>query len=211
MLFRLPPEALVLLIPTLMFALSFHEFAHAWMASKCGDTTAARMGRLTLNPMAHLDPIGSMMILFVGFGWAKPVPVDGRYLRNPRVDMMKVAAAGPISNLLLAMIAGMVLRLFNATGLLTEPVFVLLVYFTRINIALAVFNMIPVAPLDGSQIFSGWLMKTNPQLAWKIQSYGPQVLFGLILFGYITGFSIIWLFMEPFVTFFMLIFSGISI
>jgi len=194
-----------------MFALSFHEFAHAWMASRCGDNTAARMGRLTLNPMAHLDTMGSLMILFVGFGWAKPVPVDGRLLRNPRVDMMKVAAAGPVSNLILAMIAGMILRFLNGTGLLNEAVLVLLLYFTRINIALAVFNMIPVAPLDGSQIFSAWLMKTNPQLAWKIQSYGPQVLFGLILFGIITGYSILWVLMEPFVNFFMLIFAGISL
>ena len=194
-----------------MFALSFHEFAHAWMASRCGDNTAARMGRLTLNPMPDLDTMGSLMILFVGFGWAKPVPVDGRLLRNPRVDMMKVAAAGPVSNLILAMIAGMILRFLNGTGLLNEAVLVLLLYFTRINIALAVFNMIPVAPLDGSQIFSAWLMKTNPQLAWKIQSYGPQVLFGLILFGIITGYSILWVLMEPFVNFFMLIFAGISL
>ena len=193
-----------------MFALSFHEFAHAWMAEKCGDSTAARMGRLTLNPMAHLDMMGSLMIMFVGFGWAKPVPVDGRNLRNPRTDMMKVAAAGPVSNLLLAMVAGMVLRFMNGTGLLTDSIFILLIYFTRINIALAVFNLIPVAPLDGSQIFSGYLMKTNPQLAWKIQTYGPQVLFGLILFGYFTGFSILWLVMEPFVSFFMLLFAGIS-
>ena len=194
-----------------MFALSFHEFAHAWMASRCGDNTAARMGRLTLNPMAHLDTMGSLMILFVGFGWAKPVPVDGRLLRNPRVDMMKVAAAGPVSNLILAMIAGMILRFLNGSGLLNEAVLVLLLYFTRINIALAVFNMIPVAPLDGSQIFSAWLMKTNPQLAWKIQSYGPQVLFGLILFGIIRVYSILLVLMEPFVNFFMLIFAGISL
>ena len=180
------------------------------MAEKCGDKTAARMGRLTLNPMAHLDMMGSLMILFVGFGWAKPVPVDGRNLKNPRTDMMKVAAAGPVSNLLLAMVAGMVLRFMNGTGLLTDSIFILLIYFTRINIALAVFNLIPVAPLDGSQIFSGYLMKTNPQLAWKIQTYGPQVLFGLILFGYFTGFSILWLVMEPFVSFFMLLFAGIS-
>ena len=193
-----------------MFALSFHEFTHAWMAEKCGDSTAARMGRLTLNPMAHLDMMGSLMILFVGFGWAKPVPVDGRNLKNPRTDMMKVAAAGPLSNLLLAMVAGMVFRFMNGTGLLTDSIFILLIYFTRINIALAVFNLIPVAPLDGSQIFSGYLMKTNPQLAWKIQTYGPQVLFGLILFGYFTGFSILWLVMEPFVSFFMLLFAGIS-
>ena len=191
-----------------MFALSFHEFAHAWMASKCGDNTAARMGRLTLNPMAHLDIMGSMMILFVGFGWAKPVPVDGRNLRNPRTDMMKVAAAGPLSNLLLAMVAGMLFRLLSGAGLLSEAIYLLIIYFTQINIALAVFNLIPVAPLDGSQIFSGYLMRTNPQLAWKIQSYGPQVLFGLILFGYITGFSILWLFMRPFVKFFMILFLG---
>ena len=192
-----------------MFALSFHEFAHAWMASKCGDNTAARMGRLTLNPMAHLDVMGSLMILFVGFGWAKPVPVDSRNLRDPRKDMMKVAAAGPVSNLLLAMLAGMVWRLFGGTNFLSDTNFpVLIFYFTQINIALAVFNMIPVSPLDGSQIFSGYLMKINPELAWKIQSYGPQVLFGLILFGYVTGFSVLWFIMKPFVNFFMLLFIG---
>ena len=192
-----------------MFALSFHEFAHAWMASKCGDNTAARMGRLTLNPMAHLDVMGSLMILFVGFGWAKPVPVDSRNLRDPRKDMMKVAAAGPLSNLLLAMLAGMAWRLLGGTNFLLDTNFpVLIFYFTQINVALAVFNLIPVSPLDGSQIFSGYLMKTNPELALKIQSYGPQVLFGLILFGYLTGFSILWLVMKPFVNFFMLLFIG---
>jgi len=192
-----------------MFALSFHEFAHAWMASKCGDNTAARMGRLTLNPMAHLDVMGSLMILFVGFGWAKPVPVDSRNLRDPRKDMMKVAAAGPLSNLLLAMLAGMAWRLLGGINFLLDTNFpVLIFYFTQINIALAVFNLIPVSPLDGSQIFSGYLIKTNPELALKIQSYGPQVLFGLILFGYVTGFSILWLVMKPFVNFFMLLFIG---
>lgn len=192
-----------------MFALSFHEFAHAWMASKCGDNTAARMGRLTLNPMAHLDVMGSLMILFVGFGWAKPVPVNSRNLRDPRKDMMKVAAAGPLSNLLLAMLAGMAWRLLGGINFLLDTNFpVLIFYFTQINIALAVFNLIPVSPLDGSQIFSGYLMKTNPELALKIQSYGPQVLFGLILFGYVTGFSILWLLMKPFVNFFMLLFIG---
>ena len=175
----------------------------------CGDNTAAKMGRLTLNPMAHLDVMGSLMILFVGFGWAKPVPVDSRNLRDPRKDMMKVAAAGPLSNLLLAMLAGMAWRLLGGTNLLLDTNFpVLIFYFTQINIALAVFNLIPVSPLDGSQIFSGYLMKTNPELALKIQSYGPQVLFGLILFGYVTGFSILWLIMKPFVNFFMLLFIG---
>ena len=192
----------------MVFALTFHEFAHAWMAFKCGDNTAARMGRLTMNPFAHLDMMGSMMILFVGFGWAKPVPVDSRLLRNSRTDMMKVAAAGPIANLLLALVSGLLFRLLNPSGILPESIAILIYYFTRINITLAVFNLIPVAPLDGSQIFSGYLMKHNPQLAWKIQSFGPQVLFGLILFGYITGFSILWLIMSPFVNFFMVLFAG---
>ena len=209
MLFRLPPEALVLLIPTLMFALSFHEFSHAWMAYKCGDNTAARMGRLTLNPLAHLDIFGSIMILFVGFGWAKPVPVDPRSLNQPRVDMMKVAAAGPISNLLLALVGGIVFRFFNNIPVLSGNMILMIYYFTSINISLAIFNLIPVSPLDGSQIFSGYLIKKNPQLALKIQSYGPQVLFGLILFGYITGFSIIWFVMKPFVSFFMYLFAGV--
>ena len=129
------------------------------------------------------------MILFVGFGWAKPVPVDSRFLRNPRTDMMKVAAAGPISNLILAFVSGMILRAFSSIGLSSESMTILIYYFTRINITLAVFNMIPVAPLDGSQIFSGYLMKYNPQIAWKIQSYGPQVLFGLILLVILQAFQ----------------------
>ena len=209
MLFRLPPEALVLLIPTLIFALSFHEFAHAWMAYRCGDNTAARMGRLTLNPIAHLDIFGSMMILFVGFGWAKPVPVDSNSLNNPRIDMMKVAAAGPISNLLLAFAGGLIFRFLSNTPIFSESILLMVYYFTYINISLAIFNLIPVSPLDGSQIFSGYLIKSNPQLAWKIQSYGPQVLFGLILFGYLTSFSIIGFIMRPFVNFFMFIFAGV--
>ena len=160
MLFRLHPEVLVLLIPVLLFALVFHEFSHAWVANKLGDPTARYAGRLTLNPMAHLDPIGGLMILFVGFGWAKPVPVDIRYLRNPREDMMKIAFAGPASNLLLAFIAGTILRL----GFVHGTVAMMMMLFTQINIMLAVFNMIPIAHLDGSQIFSGLLIRTNPEL-----------------------------------------------
>jgi len=208
MLFNLPAQILVLLIPSLMFALSFHEFSHAWMAKKCGDDTAANLGRLSLNPLAHLDPIGSLMILFVGFGWAKPVPVNSFSLNNPRKDMMKIAAAGPAANLLLALIASLIFRASNIIGLNLDY---LLFYFIQINISLAVFNMIPISPLDGSQIFTGYLSKNNPDLAQKIQSYGPQFLLGLILFGYITGISIIWLFISPIVKVFMYIFAGINI
>ena len=204
MLFRLSPEVLVLLIPVLLFALVFHEFSHGWVAYKLGDPTARNQGRLTLNPIAHLDPIGSMMILFVGFGWAKPVPVDSRYLANPRKDMMKIALAGPASNLLLAFLGGILIRLTGYAGPLTS----MLILFTQINISLAVFNMIPIPPLDGSQIFSGIMIRRNPQLVMQLQMYGPQILMGLILFGMFTGISIIWAFMSPFVNFFMFVFAG---
>ena len=140
MLFRLPLEVLVLLIPVLLFALVFHEFSHGWVANKLGDPTAKYAGRLTLNPMVHLDILGSLMILFVGFGWAKPVPVDSRYLANPRIDMMKIAFAGPAANLLLALIAGTIIRITGYMGVLTS----MLIMFTQINIMLAVFNMIPI-------------------------------------------------------------------
>ena len=204
MLFRLSPEVLVLLIPVLLFALVFHEFSHGWVAYKLGDPTAKNQGRLTLNPIAHLDPFGSMMILFVGFGWAKPVPVDSRYLANPREDMMKIAFAGPASNLFLALIGGMLIRLTGYAGPLTS----MLILFTQINISLAVFNMIPIPPLDGSQIFSGIMIRRNPQLVMQLQMYGPQILMGLILFGMFTGVSVIWAFMSPFVNFFMFLFAG---
>ena len=205
MLFRLPLEVLVLLIPVLLFALVFHEFAHGWVANKLGDPTAKDAGRLTLNPMAHLDMFGSLMILFVGFGWAKPVPVDSRYLANPRIDMMKIAFAGPAANLLLAFVTGMLIR---ATGYL-GPFTTMMIMFTQINIMLAVFNMIPISPLDGSQIFSGMMIRSNPDLVMKLQMYGPQILMGLILFGMFTSFSPIWMIISPFVNFFMFLFAGI--
>ena len=204
MLFRLPPEVLVLLIPVLLFALVFHEFSHGWVANKLGDPTAKNQGRLTLNPLAHLDTFGSLMILFVGFGWAKPVPVDSRYLANPRKDMMKIAFAGPASNLLLALIGGLIIRLTGYVDTFTS----MLILFTQINISLAVFNMIPIPPLDGSQIFSGIMIQRNPQLVMQLQMYGPQILMGLILFGMFSGVSIIWAFMSPFVNFFMFLFAG---
>ena len=204
MLFRLPLEVLVLLIPVLLFALVFHEFSHGWVANKLGDPTAKYAGRLTLNPMVHLDILGSLMILFVGFGWAKPVPVDSRYLANPRIDMMKIAFAGPAANLLLALIAGIIIRITGYMGVLTS----MLIMFTQINIMLAVFNMIPIPPLDGSQIFSGLMVRHNPDIVMKLQMYGPQILMGLILFGMFTSFSPIWMIISPFVNFFMFLFAG---
>ena len=211
MLLRLPMEVLIILLPILIFSLCFHEFSHGYIAYKLGDHTAARNGRLTLNPLAHLDPIGSLMILFVGFGWAKPVPVNPVNFSNPRLDMMKVAFAGPASNLLLAFTGGLMMRLVNIVGLLQSEMFIQTLYFfIFINISLAVFNMIPVAPLDGSQIFGNMISKKNPELAWKLQMYGPKILMGIILIGMVTPFSVLGFLMMPFVKMFMYLFTGIS-
>jgi Zn-dependent protease len=211
MLLRLPMEVLIILLPILIFSLCFHEFSHGYIAYKLGDHTAARNGRLTLNPLAHLDPIGSLMILFVGFGWAKPVPVNPINFSNPRIDMMKVAFAGPASNLILAFTGGLIMRLVNIVGLLqSEMIIQTLYFFIFINISLAVFNMIPVAPLDGSQIFGNMISKNKPELAWKLQMYGPKILMGIILIGMVTPFSILGFLMMPFVKMFMYLFTGIS-
>ena len=210
MLFRLPMEVLIILLPILIFSLCFHEFSHGYIAYRLGDHTAARSGRLTLNPLAHLDPIGSLMILFVGFGWAKPVPVNPINFSNPRVDMMKVAFAGPASNLILAFISGLMIRFANYSDIMNNGILYQTLYvFSFINIALAVFNMLPVAPLDGSQIFGNMISKNNPELAWKLQMYGPKILMGLILIGIVTPFSLLGTIMMPFIKFFLFLFAGI--
>ena len=206
MLFRLPPEVLVLLIPVLLFALVFHEFAHGWVANKLGDPTAKYAGRLTLNPIAHLDMFGSLMILFVGFGWAKPVPVDSRYLANPRIDMMKIAFAGPLSNLFLCLISCLVIRFMGSNLFVMYPDYsvqlssmgLVLYIFAIINMTLAIFNLIPIHPLDGGQIFGGYLDKINPHFSYKLRTEGPKILFVIIIIGYVTGFSIIGLIISPF-------------
>tara|TARA_Y100000758_G_scaffold262125_1_gene200623 strand:+ start:8696 stop:9331 length:636 start_codon:yes stop_codon:yes gene_type:complete len=204
---NIDPQVIVLLIPALVFSLSFHEFSHAWMAYRLGDSTAARMGRLTLNPMSHLDPIGSLALIFMGFGWAKPVPVDARYLKNPRKDMVKVAAAGPISNIILAIIGALVLRLLFGTDLLSNSVKTFFIIFMQINITLAVFNLLPVPPLDGSQILAPFIEKQfGPDIVWKMQVYGPRVLFIIIIFSMVTDIHIFSFIITPVFNLFILIF-----
>ena len=214
MLLRLYPEhvdVLIILLPTLVFSLCLHEFSHGYIAYMLGDKTAARNGRLTLNPMAHLDPIGSLMILFVGFGWAKPVPVNPINFANPRIDMMKVAFAGPASNLILAFIAGTILRFTGYAGLFHNSILIdVLQYLTWINIALAVFNMIPLSPLDGSQIFGNMIAKNYPEIAWKLQIHGPKVLMFLLVVSFVMPqLSIFRLIMTPFINIFMYLFAGL--
>ena len=204
---NIEPQIIVLLIPALVFSLSFHEFAHAWMAYRLGDSTAARMGRLTLNPISHLDLVGSIALLLMGFGWAKPVPVDTRYLQNPKEDMVKVAAAGPISNIILAIIAALALKFLFSTGLITNSIKTFFIIFMQINITLAVFNLLPVSPLDGSQILSPFLEKKfGSDIVWKMQLYGPRILFFIILFSMVTDIHIFSFIITPIFNLFILIF-----
>ena len=195
----------IILIVSLIFSLSFHEFAHAYAAYKLGDNTAAYQGRLTLNPLAHLDPIGSMMLLFIGFGYAKPVPVNPINLKDPRVDMMKIAFAGPLSNLFLCLVSCVIIRFMGSSIFMYSNYtlelssFGLLLYiFAIINMTLAIFNLIPIHPLDGGQIFGGYLDKINPNFSYKLRSDGPKILFAIIIIGYLTGFSLIGIIISPF-------------
>ena len=206
---------LLIIAPPILLALSFHEYAHAYIANKFGDDTAKQSGRLTLNPLAHLDPIGTIMIFLVHFGWAKPVPVNLRRLRNPKKDMLWISAAGPLANMILALISGILLRFIFAIGgapnqhsiigLFTYAVLMSL----QINLALAIFNILPIAPLDGSKILFGLLPVKHEGKIYFLERYGPFILLGLIIFGRVTGVPILGRLIWPFVKFFGKIFSGI--
>jgi len=199
MLLRLEPQILILLLPALIFSLCVHEFSHGFIAYIYGDDTAYKKGRLTLNPIKHLDPTGTLMLLFIGFGYAKPVPVNPYKLKNPNIDIIKVAAAGPISNLILAFLG--VIAIYTVYSflpfLLTDNLKIFLNIFIQINIFLALFNLLPFFPLDGGQIFGNIISKYNHELAQNLNIYGPRVLLAIILFGIITGYSIIGMIIEP--------------
>ncbi|MAV58823.1 MAG: site-2 protease family protein [Candidatus Marinimicrobia bacterium] len=204
----IPLEQIIILIPVLLFSLCFHEFSHAYAAYRLGDNTSKRLGRLNLSPLSHLDPWGTLMLLFVGFGWAKPVPVNPFNLKNPKKDLMIIAAAGPLSNLFLAFIASMILRFINHSFIKSNnEVFFIFIF---INITLAIFNLIPIRPLDGSQILSGFLPQNN-NIVKIIEQYGPNILIGLIIFGIITNIPIIFTIMSPFINFFIYLFLGINV
>ena len=206
---------LLLLAPPILLALTFHEFAHAYVANRFGDDTAKRSGRLTINPLAHLDPFGTIMIFLVHFGWAKPVPVNPYNLRNPKKDMLWISAAGPLSNMVLALISGLLLRFIFTTGMMPNShsmpgVFIIMVVFSlQINLALAIFNILPIAPLDGSKILYGVLPAGFAKQIYLLERYGPFILIGLIIFGQFTGVSILGRLIWPFVSFFSNLFAGI--
>jgi len=178
------------------FAVIIHEYAHGWVAWKLGDSTARFMGRLTLNPIAHIDPIGTIflpLILLVThspilFGWAKPVPVDFFNLNNPKKDMVWVSIAGPAANIIFAIILSLILKI----PLLTANYFVVTVMTTAImaNLVLAVFNLLPIPPLDGSRVVMGLLPYHLGVEYAKIEPYGFIIIFALLWLGVIN--TVIW-------------------
>ncbi len=190
--------SLLLSLPVILLALTVHECAHGYVAYRCGDSTAKAFGRLTLNPMKHLDPFGALCMLIAGFGWAKPVPVNMRNLRNPKRDMVLVSLAGPVSNLLLAFVSAAVLELifaFNRNGfyIYNDKLDLLLYFFCQmllmmvvLNVGLALFNLIPLPPLDGSKILAGLLPNDLAMRYLRIERYMGQIFLAVMLLSF-TG------------------------
>jgi Zn-dependent protease len=182
---------LLLRLPPLLWALSFHEFCHGWAAYKLGDRTAAYQGRLSLNPLHHLDPVGTIMLIFFRFGWAKPVPINSRYFKNPRRDIAIVSFAGPAGNFISALATGVIYRIIYATApaLLTNfAVRTLLLNMLFINIGLGVFNLIPIPPLDGSKLLSVMLPASQLGKYFYLERFGMFIILILVFTGIIQAF-----------------------
>lgn len=208
-------QTLLLIAPPILLALTFHEYAHAYAAHRYGDDTAKQNGRLTLNPLRHLDPLGTILIFIVHFGWAKPVPVNPNRLKNPKKDMLWISTAGPLANMVLALASGLLIRVLLIMGNTPDRhsvlglLFFMLIMSLQINLALAIFNILPIAPLDGSKILSALLPARYEKLIIFVERYGPFILIGLILFGQATGVSVLGRLIWPFVDFFSALFAGI--
>ena len=188
-------------VVSMLVGLSFHEFSHAAVADRLGDHTARRFGRLTLNPRAHLDPMGALMILFVGFGWAKPTPVNPYNTPRPRLSMVLIALGGPLSNLVIAFIAGLPLRL-GAIDPSTSLVGVFLASVVSLNVTLAVFNLLPLAPLDGFRVLVGLLPPDLARVVSRYEQWGPGLLMLLFFLPFITGYNPLFTVMNPLLGFF---------
>ncbi len=191
---------LILRLPGLLLAISVHEYAHARMAYRLGDDTAALSGRMTLEPWAHFDIIGALMLLLVGFGWARPVPVSPYRLQDPKKDMAKIAFAGPLANLITAFVlevATILLFTFYKFSGVWIYVPMVLQMAARINAGLAVFNLIPVPPLDGSRILEQYIPYRFQHIWDEVQRHGFIILVALLVLGVVS-----WI-MQPLVTGFM--------
>jgi Zn-dependent protease len=195
MIFNSSPTQWIPLLVIIIVSITVHEFAHSFMAISLGDPTPRQDRRLSLNPLRHLDPVGFICLLMVGFGWAKPVRIDGRLLKKPRRDEILVALAGPVSNMLLAFlltaVAVLVLRLHLLPSQATKAVFSVLLQATMMNIGLALFNMLPIPPLDGSHLITPFLAKYNPAVAATFFRYGSFALIAIIIIEIIMKIDII--------------------
>lgn len=187
------PTAFILNILGLLVAVTIHEFSHAWMADYLGDPTPRLQKRLNLNPLSHLDPYGVLFMLLVGFGWGKPVVFDPFNLKNPRRDAALISIAGPISNLILAVILAILVRVFPAILVFAFPVIV-------INVALGVFNLLPIAPLDGFKIVGGILSKKQAKQWYELERYGFIFLL-LLLIPFFGKSSLLSILIQPPVSF----------
>jgi Zn-dependent protease len=180
----------IIYAPPILFAVTIHEFSHGWVADRLGDPTARLAGRLTLNPIKHLDLVGTLVFVITRMiGWAKPVPVNPYNLKDPRRDMLWVSLAGPGSNLLVALGSAAVFHLLKGTmlsestgaALITKPLFSMTLISIMINVALAIFNLIPIPPLDGSKILMGLLPPAQAASYAKLEPYGFIILILLIM------------------------------
>lgn len=175
-----PLSFLLIAIP-LLYAIIFHELAHGWVAYRMGDPTAKNLGRLSLNPIRHLDPMGTIMLFLVGFGWAKPVPVNFANLRDRRKGMILVASAGIVMNMILAFSALFLSRLLSLPE--SSMPAVVLYLFAKINIILAAFNLIPIPPLDGSKILLGFAPPNIQAYLLRFERFGFLIVIGLLFTG----------------------------
>jgi Zn-dependent protease len=180
LLIKNPLEFFLIAIP-LLYSIIFHELAHGWAAYLMGDPTAKSMGRLSLNPLKHLDPMGTVMLFVLGFGWAKPVPVNFGLLRDRHMGMIWVSAAGIITNMLLAFVALFLIRLLSLppSSMAGESLY----YMAQINIILAAFNLIPLPPLDGSKILMSLASANVQNFFFRIERYGLIIIIALLYFG----------------------------
>ena len=186
-------QRLLLQIPALLVAVTVHELAHGLVADRLGDPTARLVGRITLNPLPHIDPLGALAFVLAGFGWAKPVPVNANNLRHPMRDMALVAGAGPLVNFLVAFVALVALVLvdrYAQTPFFAVPLLGILRFTYGFNLALGIFNLIPLPPLDGGHFLPYFLPSGSWRLLRRLEQYGPLILILLVMSGatrYIIG------------------------